>query len=280
MEWLFGKQKTVKEIIREQQRAINRSMLEIDREITKLQNTGKKLIIDIKKAARAGHQDTARILAKSLVWRNQSMRFLFFLFLSLILYFLSCILFSFKVQTRGQEKKLHQMKAQLQSVGITIQTMSSQQAVAEAMKGCATALRRMNRKIDVQGMQKIMMEFERQSGIMEMKDEMVKDVLEGMEDDPELEEEETENIINGVFEEIGLDITGKFVSAPLEPPPAVAAKAVAAPTPVEIGIGAPSSAPAPTSSSTVPSAAPAPAPSSSSVDYDSLQARFNALNQM
>ena len=250
MEWLFGKQKTVKEIIREQQRAINRSQMEIDREIQKLATTEKKLIIDIKKAARSGHTDTARILAKSLV------------------------------QTRGQEKKLHQMKAQLQSVGITIATMSSQQAVAEAMQGCARALRRMNRRIDVQSMQRIMMDFERQSGIMEMKDEMIKDAMEDMNEDPELEEEETENIINQVLEEIGLDLTGKLSNAPLEGTPAVAAKATAnAPTAVEIGVGGPPPSSAP-SSSTIPSTAPAPAPPSSSVDYDNLQARFDALTRM
>jgi charged multivesicular body protein 2A len=54
MEWLFGHQKTPKEIIREHQRAINKSIREMDREKMRLEAEEKKTIVDIKKLAREG----------------------------------------------------------------------------------------------------------------------------------------------------------------------------------------------------------------------------------
>lgn len=251
MEWLFGKQKTVKEIIREQKRAIDKSGMEIDREIRKLQNQEARLKIEIKQTARAGHADTARVQARSLV------------------------------QTRAQIKKLSQMKATLQSVGVTIQTMSSQQAVAEAMKGCSRAMRRMNRQIDVQSMQKIMVDFERQTGIMEMKEEIMEDVMSDLNPDADLEEEETDSIINQVFEEIGIDINNKMAiptTTPLAAPPTAISEA-----PVEVGVASGSGGALPPpiggGGAAVPSSRPAPG-GPSTVDVDSLQARLDALNRM
>jgi charged multivesicular body protein 2A len=51
---IFGKKKTLKEQLRENKRAINKSIRELDRERTSLQNSEKKLITDIKKAAKDG----------------------------------------------------------------------------------------------------------------------------------------------------------------------------------------------------------------------------------
>jgi predicted transcriptional regulator len=51
---IFGKKKTLKEQLRENKRAINKSIRELDRERTSLQISEKKLITDIKKAAKDG----------------------------------------------------------------------------------------------------------------------------------------------------------------------------------------------------------------------------------
>lgn len=50
-----------------------------------------------------------------------------------------------------------------------------------------------------------MMEFEKQSQIMEMKDEVIQDTMEDMWDD-EGEEEETDDIVNQVLDEIGINL--------------------------------------------------------------------------
>ena len=51
---LFGSRKTPQEMLRENQRMITRSVRELDRERTKLEAQEKKIIVDIKKAAKAG----------------------------------------------------------------------------------------------------------------------------------------------------------------------------------------------------------------------------------
>jgi charged multivesicular body protein 2A len=47
--------------------------------------------------------------------------------------------------------------------------------MASAMKGVTRAMGQMNRQINLPALQQIMMEFERQSQIMEMKDEVIQD---------------------------------------------------------------------------------------------------------
>jgi len=47
MAFIFGKKKTVKEILREHQRNLNRSIREIDRERTALQNQEKKITMEM-----------------------------------------------------------------------------------------------------------------------------------------------------------------------------------------------------------------------------------------
>jgi len=54
MAFIFGKQKTPKEILREHQRNLNRSIREIEKETNNLKNQEKKIIIDIKKNAKDG----------------------------------------------------------------------------------------------------------------------------------------------------------------------------------------------------------------------------------
>ena len=54
MSWLFGKQKTPQEILREHQRTLRKSMREIDRERTALQRQEKQITIEIKKMAKQG----------------------------------------------------------------------------------------------------------------------------------------------------------------------------------------------------------------------------------
>merc|ERR1719494_670643 len=49
--------------------------------------------------------------------------------------------------------------------------------MAEAMKGVTKAMGRMNKNMKLPQIQKIMMEFEKQSAMMDMKEEMMNDVM-------------------------------------------------------------------------------------------------------
>jgi len=193
LQGLFGKSKTPKEILREHQRAINRAGRDIDRERTNLQNQEKKVIMEIRKAAKQGQMGAAKIMAKDLV------------------------------RTRNHIQKFYQMRAQLQAVGLRIQTLQSTQTMAEAMKGVTKAMMMMNRQMNLPAMQKIMMEFEQQTEKMNMKEEMMNDTLDDVmegEDD----EKQSEEILNQVLDEIGINVAQSLADTPSTNTTTVAAK--------------------------------------------------------
>ena len=54
LEWLFGRKKTPEEMLRQNQRALNKAMRDLDRERAKMEQQEKKVIADIKKMAKQG----------------------------------------------------------------------------------------------------------------------------------------------------------------------------------------------------------------------------------
>eukprot|EP01114_Cavostelium_apophysatum_P011197 TRINITY_DN253_c0_g1_i1.p1 TRINITY_DN253_c0_g1~~TRINITY_DN253_c0_g1_i1.p1 ORF type:complete len:211 (+),score=79.08 TRINITY_DN253_c0_g1_i1:120-752(+) len=183
MSFLFGKKKTIKEILREHQRNLNRSIREIDRERTALQNQEKKITIEMKKLAKQGQMGAVKIMAKDLV------------------------------RTRNNVTKFYKMRTELQAVSLRIQTIKSHQAMAEAMRGVTKAMMTMNRQMNLPAMQRIMMEFEKQSEAMEMKEEMMNDTMDDV-FEQEGEEAETEEVINQVLDEIGINLSSQLADAP------------------------------------------------------------------
>lgn len=105
MEWLFGKKMSPDEMMRKNQRALNKAMRDLDREKMKMEQQEKKIIADIKKLAKEGQMDAVKIMAKDLV------------------------------RTRRYVKKFMLMKANIQAVSLKIQTLKSQNTMGEAMKG-------------------------------------------------------------------------------------------------------------------------------------------------
>uniref|UniRef100_A0AAQ4S1A5 Charged multivesicular body protein 2A n=1 Tax=Gasterosteus aculeatus aculeatus TaxID=481459 RepID=A0AAQ4S1A5_GASAC len=181
MDFLFGKRKTPEEMLRQNQRALNKAMRELDRERMKLEQQEKKIIADIKKMAKQGQMDAVKIMAKDLV------------------------------RTRRYVKKFIMMKANIQAVSLKIQTLKSNNSMAQAMKGVTKAMATMNRQLKLPQIQKIMMDFERQSEIMDMKEEMMNDAIDdamGDEDD----EDESDAIVSQVLDELGLNLSDELSS--------------------------------------------------------------------
>ena len=189
---LFGAGKTPAEKMKEYNRNIKRSIREMDRERNALERQEKKLMTDIKKEAKEGRVDSAKIMAKDLV------------------------------RTRGYIKKMYKMKSHMEAVSLRLQTMqSSAQMVraaplshrslclrtewrctegaggkrqtggarrlafeglfvvdlsevvrgavrtqAQSMKGVVKVMGTMNKKMNLPQIQKIMMEFEKQNEMM------------------------------------------------------------------------------------------------------------------
>lgn len=78
---------------------------ELDRERTSLERQEKKLVVDIKKMAKSGQMEAVKIMAKDLV------------------------------RTRNFVKKFILMRANIQAIALKVQTLKSQAAMANAMKG-------------------------------------------------------------------------------------------------------------------------------------------------
>jgi len=141
--------------------------------------------MDIKKSAKSGQMNACKVMAKDLV------------------------------RTRRYVQKFYQMRTQLQAVGLRIQTLRSNQQMAEAMRGATRAMASMNRGMNLPAIQRIMTEFEKESSMMDMKEEMMSDAVDDvMDDELEDEEEEGDKILRQVLDEIGVDLSQKLTDAP------------------------------------------------------------------
>lgn len=170
-------------MLRQNQRALNKAMRDLDRERAKMEQQEKKIINDIKKMAKENQMDAVKIMAKDLV------------------------------RTRRYVKKFILMRANIQAVSLKIQTLRSQNAMAQAMKGVTRAMQNMNKQLNLPQIQKIMQEFEKQSEIMDMKEEILNDAIDdamGDEDD----EEESDAVVNQILDELGLDLSDKLKELP------------------------------------------------------------------
>ena len=172
---------TPAERLRKHQRALERTQRELDRERAKLEQQEKKLIADIKKSAKNGQTGPLKIQAKDLV------------------------------RTRRYIQKFYQMRTQLQAISLRIQTVRSNEQMMQSMKGATALLGSMNRQMNLPALQRIAMEFEKENDIMDQRQEMMDDAIDdvnGLDED-----EESEEVVNQVLDEIGIDL-GQAVSPP------------------------------------------------------------------
>ncbi|KAE8230381.1 hypothetical protein CF326_g4627 [Tilletia indica] len=217
IESLFGRAKTPAERLREHQRSLQKAVRELDRERTKLEQQDKKLIMDIKKAAKDGQMPACKVMARDLV------------------------------RTRRHVQKFMQMRTQLQAVSLRIQTLRSNQQMAEAMRGATRAMGMMNRSMNLPAIQRIMRDFERETATMDMKEEMMGDAVdEAMDDEADGigEEEEGDAILGQVLDEIGVSLGQQLTDAPT----GLGAPSALANASQRVAIGEGIGAPAPSSS--------------------------------
>lgn len=75
----------------------------------------------------------------------------------------------------------------------------------------------MNARVNLPGIQKIMMEFDKQNQMMEMKEEMMSDSMDAAFDEEGVEEE-SEEIVSKVLDEIGINLNESVCLACDSPP--------------------------------------------------------------
>eukprot|EP00178_Gracilaria_changii_P000078 TRINITY_DN1006_c0_g1_i3.p4 TRINITY_DN1006_c0_g1~~TRINITY_DN1006_c0_g1_i3.p4 ORF type:complete len:177 (-),score=48.48 TRINITY_DN1006_c0_g1_i3:1651-2181(-) len=138
-----------------------------------------RLKVQIKKTAKEGQLDAARILARDLV------------------------------RTRAHITRMYQMRTQLQSVSMQLTSMRTNESMASAMGNVVKIMSRINQTMNLPAMQNVMMQFEMEHGKMEMTQEMIDDamgdVLSGAD-----EEAQTDDVINQVLDELGLEQDSKL----------------------------------------------------------------------
>ncbi|KAJ7046515.1 vacuolar sorting protein DID4 [Mycena alexandri] len=241
IESLFGRSVTPAERLRQHQRSLAKAQRELVRERAKLEAGEKKLVADIKKSAKDGQLNACKVMAKDLV------------------------------RTRRYVQKFYQMGTQLQAVSLRIQTLRSNQQMADAMRGATRAMALMNRGLNLPGIQRIMNDFEKESSMMDMKEEMMSEAVDEVMDEEEDEEEEGDKIIAQVLDEIGVHITQQLTDAPtgVGNPSAQQVR-----QPVALGESA---GPAPPRGGD--NAGPGAGGDSGASDEDALQARLDALRK-
>jgi charged multivesicular body protein 2A len=171
---LLGKEKPLKEVLRENKRMISRAIRELDRERTALEREEKRITVEIKKLAKEQQMGAVKIMAKDLV------------------------------RARAHVTKFIEMRSHLQSCALKLQTVKSHHAMGEAMKNTTKAMMTMNKAVNAPAIGKMMAEFEREN----MKSEMMQEIMGDMMDDvmeEEGDEDETDKIVSQVLDEIGIN---------------------------------------------------------------------------
>lgn len=184
-EWAFGKRLTPQERLRKNQRALDRTQRELKREKQKLEKQEKTLISEIKKSAKNGSVQAAKIQAKDLI------------------------------RTKKYIEKFNAMLTQLQAISLRIQTVRSNEAMTLSMKEATKLLGGMNRLMNLPQLARIAMEFEKQNDIMDQRQEMMDDAIDDAMGEDELDDEEADEIVNKVLDEIGVDLHQNLGETPL-----------------------------------------------------------------
>lgn len=183
MEFLFGRRKTPDEILRENKRSIDRAIREIQKEKDRMAQQEINLKNDIRKNAKANQMDSVKIMAKDLV------------------------------RTKAQIKKFELMKANLQAISIKTATLKSQNNMAQAMRGVTQGLVRMNRQMNLPQIQRVIHEFQKQTDMVDMKEEMINDVMDDVFEE-DTDEQESDQIVNQVLDELGIEMNQTLATMP------------------------------------------------------------------
>jgi charged multivesicular body protein 2A len=187
---------TLEEQLRANKRMINRSIRELEKERMNLQNQEKKIILDIKAAAKNNQLNAVKIMAKDLV------------------------------RTRKYQSKFYEMKSHLQGVQLRMQTIKSTEAMARSMAGATKAMTALSKQLNLPGLTQILQEFQQETEKLGITQEVMGDTIdEVMGEVGDIEQEEM--VVSQVLDEIGIDANALLAEAPKSRMPAGAQQAAA-----------------------------------------------------
>ncbi|KAF0776100.1 hypothetical protein AaE_000200 [Aphanomyces astaci] len=105
------------------------------------------------------------------------------------------------------------MKSNLGSIGLQTTSMAAQMTMVSAMEKSTKTMAATNKQMDMNRFQQVIMDFEKQSEMMGMREEMLDDTLIDAFDDEEVEAE-GDAVVDQVLTEIGLDLASLMADAP------------------------------------------------------------------
>ncbi|KER33904.1 hypothetical protein T265_00344 [Opisthorchis viverrini] len=179
---LLHKANAVDEQLRANKRAISRAVRELDAEKRRLEQDKTRIKTEIKKLAKQNEMDAVRILAKQIV-RNDHY----------------C-------------KKFTLMRTNLEAVSLKLQTLKSTNAMGQTMKQVTQVMKRMNASMKLPQLQRIMMDFEKESGLLDSKEEMMSDAIDDALGEDDIDESEA--IVNSVLAELGIEMNEQLSNLP------------------------------------------------------------------
>lgn len=174
---------TTKEVLKDSKRDISGALRGIEREVASLQAEEKKLVLEIKRAAKVGNQASTRVLAKEVV------------------------------RIRSQITKLQSSSTHLRGISAKAQTAHANMSVAHAMAGASKAMGTVNSQMDPAKQMQDMANFQKASMQMDLSEEMLSDALDGTLDSDSIDDE-VDDITNQVLDEIGISVASELKAAP------------------------------------------------------------------
>lgn len=238
---------TLAEQMRANKRMINKSIRELERERTNLTVQEKKIIQDIKNAAKNNQMNSVKIMAKDLV------------------------------RTRKYISKFYEMKSHLQGVQLRMQTMKSTEAMARSMAGATKAMTALSKQLNIPSLTAILQEFQQETEKLGITQEVMGDTIdEVLGEAGDIEQEEM--VVNQVLDEIGIDANSLLAEAPKNRMPASQQAAAANQNQKEaISVGGTSKNDK--KGGAPPSDPPPPPATGGSGGFGDLEARLNALKR-
>ncbi|CAL8120249.1 unnamed protein product [Orchesella dallaii] len=171
MEGKVGRQMTREKMLHANNMALDKAIMELNVLRARMKQGENKILADTTKMAQEGQKEAVKTMTTDLV--------------KLIL----------------NSNKVLAMVVNLQVVSTQIQSLRSPFAMSETMRGVTKEMKKLNRKLKLPQIQKILQEFEKQSEIMGMKEEMMNDAMDdalGDEDDEGHSYTDVTQILDGI----------------------------------------------------------------------------------
>ena len=115
------------------------------------------------------------------------------------------------ISLREQQARMSKVSTTMSGVASQVRTAGATASAAQSIAGATKVMGAVNKALDPARVQQTMQDFEKQSTLMSMQQEMVDDVFEGL--DAEWADDDDE-VLAQVMDEIGLDVASQMSSAP------------------------------------------------------------------